>query len=210
MNKFKNNKQFYKSTFDDIHASDELLRKVQAMNKEKTNKKTHAVRKVIYIVAAAAILLVASNAVVYAATGESLFETILVVTVDDQSNEIVKTDLVGDDKVKYSESVDENGKKSISVSSDGENFESDAVGDANLVSKDGRVYLEIADLNYSSDITDDLADGKAEVKVKDADNKEHTVKITGNTESYTIEYDWFLNALSRAQILCSAFNLDRL
>ena len=108
------------------------------MNKEKTNKKTHAVRKVIYIVAAAAILLVASNAVVYAATGESLFETILVVTVDDQSNEIVKTDLVGDDKVKYSESVD-----------------------ANLVSKDGRVYLEIADLNYSIDITDDLADGKA-------------------------------------------------
>lgn len=189
MNKFKNNKEFYKSTFDDIHASDELLRKVQAMNKEKTNKKTHAVRKVIYIVAAAVILFVASNAVVYAATGESLFETILVVTVDDQSNEIVKTDLVGDDKVKYSESVDENGKKSISVSSDGENFESDAVGDANLVSKDGRVYLEIADLNYSSDITDDLADGKAEVKVKDADNKEHTVKITGNTESYTIEYD---------------------
>lgn len=57
------------------------------------------------------------------------------------------------------------------------------------MSKDGRVYLEIADLNYSSDITDDLADGKAEVKVKDADNKEHTVKITGNTESYTIEYD---------------------
>ena len=96
MNKFKNNKEFYKSTFDDIHASDELLRKVQAMNKEKTNKKTHAVRKVIYIVAAAVILLVASNAVVYAATGESLFETILVVTVDDQSNEIVKTDLVGD------------------------------------------------------------------------------------------------------------------
>ena len=44
MNKFKNNKEFYKSTFDDIHASDELLRKVQAMNKEKTNKKTHAVR----------------------------------------------------------------------------------------------------------------------------------------------------------------------
>ena len=41
MNKFKNNKEFYKSTFDDIHASDELLRKVQAMNKEKTNKKTH-------------------------------------------------------------------------------------------------------------------------------------------------------------------------
>ena len=97
--------------------------------------------------------------------------------------------LVGDDKVKYSESVDENGKKSISVSSDGENFESDAVGDANLVSKDGRVYLEIDDLNYSIDITDDLADGKEEVKVKDADNKEHTVKITGNTESYTIEYD---------------------
>ena len=92
----------------------------------------------IYIVAAAVILLVASNAVVYAATGESLFETILVVTVDDQSNEIVKTDLVGDDKVKYSESVD-----------------------ANLVSKDGRVYLEIADLNYSIDITDDLADRKA-------------------------------------------------
>ena len=27
MNKFKNNKEFYKSTFDDIHASDELLRK---------------------------------------------------------------------------------------------------------------------------------------------------------------------------------------
>ena len=60
MNKFKNNKEFYKSTFDDIHASDELLRKVQAMNKEKTNKKTHAVRKVIYIVAAAVISPVAA------------------------------------------------------------------------------------------------------------------------------------------------------
>lgn len=39
MNKFKNNKEFYKSTFDDIHASDELLRKVQAMNKEKLIKR---------------------------------------------------------------------------------------------------------------------------------------------------------------------------
>ncbi len=189
MKQFKSNKEFYKSTFDDIHASDELLRKVQAMNKEKTNKKTHAIRKVIYIVAAAAILLAASNAVVYAATGETLFETILVVSIDERNNKILKTDLVGDNKIEYNESVDENGNKSISVDSDGENVEGDAVGDANLVSKDGRVYLEIANLNYSSDITDDLADGKAEVKVKDADNKEHTVKITGSVDSYTIEFD---------------------
>ena len=50
MNKFKNNKEFYKSTFDDIHASDELLRKVQAKNKEKTNKKVNNIKIKFFII----------------------------------------------------------------------------------------------------------------------------------------------------------------
>ena len=78
MNKYKDNYDFYKSTFDEIHASDELLRKVKNMTEAKPKKKIYAVRKVLYVAAAVVIMLVASNAIVYAATGETWVEKIAV------------------------------------------------------------------------------------------------------------------------------------
>ena len=39
MNQYKSNHEFYQSVFDEVHASDELIMKVQNMTDNKTKKK---------------------------------------------------------------------------------------------------------------------------------------------------------------------------
>ena len=46
MNQYKSNHEFYQSVFDEVHASDELIMKVQNMTDNKTKKKVYAIRKI--------------------------------------------------------------------------------------------------------------------------------------------------------------------
>ena len=46
MNQYKSNHEFYQSVFDEVHASDKLIMKVQNMTNNKTKKKIYAIRKV--------------------------------------------------------------------------------------------------------------------------------------------------------------------
>lgn len=73
----KENREYYKNTFDEVHASDHLLRKVEAMGKEYNEKK---VRRILYkgciIAAVLAIALVSSNIITYAATGSPWIITV--------------------------------------------------------------------------------------------------------------------------------------
>lgn len=73
----KENREYYKNTFDEVHASDHLLRKVEAMGKEYNEKK---VRRILYkgciTAAVLAIALVSSNIITYAATGRPWIITV--------------------------------------------------------------------------------------------------------------------------------------
>ena len=99
MNKYKDNHEFFQSVFDEVHASDKLIRKVQSMSNTKTKKKVYALRKIIYIAAAIITIFTISNVVAYAATGETWVEQIVVhIMLGGEKQEVVA------DKI-----VDENG-----------------------------------------------------------------------------------------------------
>ena len=94
----KNNKsthELYQCVFDEVHAPKELLRKVESMSKVKTHSKSILVKKMVFIVASAAVMLIASNAIVYAATGSSWIEHIIVhMTYDGNSQDVDVTKTV--------------------------------------------------------------------------------------------------------------------
>lgn len=87
------NKDRVADAYNEIHAPDALKRKVMNMNEEKKNK-IPAIRKVakpaICAVATMATIIVASNGICYAATGESLLAQIKLVingeTVEQEVN----------------------------------------------------------------------------------------------------------------------------
>lgn len=73
----KENREYYKNTFDEVHASDHLLRKVEAMGKEYNKKKsTRILRRSCVAAATLALALISSNIICYAATGSSWFITV--------------------------------------------------------------------------------------------------------------------------------------
>ena len=66
----KENRKYYQETFKEVHASVELLRKVEAMGQEHNKKKsTRILRRSCVAVAALALALISSNIISYAATG---------------------------------------------------------------------------------------------------------------------------------------------
>lgn len=200
MNKYKDNYDFYKSTFDEIHASDELLRKVKNMTEAKPKKKIYAVRKVLYVAAAVVIMLVASNAIVYAATGETWVEKIAVHVIangDEQDVDVVKTtDENGN--ISYEMNIEEkNGVKQSFVFGgdgdvdikDGETIVFETPGtEPVLTEEDGKIYLELPAMDIKEDITDDFADGKASVTINDTDGNKLVISIEGTVDEYTVDY----------------------
>lgn len=201
MNKYKDNFEFYRAAFDEIHASDELLRKVKNMTETKPKKKIYAIRKIIYVAAAVMILLVASNAIVYAATGETWVEKITVHVIG--NGDVKNVDMV--------KTTDENGNVSYEMNideKDGESqsyvFEVDGSGadvkdgdtivfgtpdaEPTLTEKDGKIYFELSAMNIKEDITDDFADGKASVTINDADGNKLNINIEGTLDLYEISY----------------------
>lgn len=67
-----NNKEFYRNTFDQISVSKEMLKKVKMMKKDKKFIKRNIYMKYA-VVAVLVFVLVGSNAVCYAATGQNLY-----------------------------------------------------------------------------------------------------------------------------------------
>lgn len=71
-----NNKEFYRNTFNQIHVSERMLRKVKTMEKDRK-----FIRRNIYMKIAAAafiiFLLIGSNAICYAATGKNLYTFVI-------------------------------------------------------------------------------------------------------------------------------------
>lgn len=199
MNTYKDNYEFYTSTFDEVHASDELLRKVKNMTETKPKKKIYAIRKVLYVAAAVVVMLIASNAIVYAATGETWVEMVAVYVIlngEPQEVEAIKT-TDADGNVSYKIDLDEqNGvKQSLEFFgddaefSDGESFVIETPGtEPTLTEEDGKIYLEISAMEFKEEITDDFADGKASVTINDADGNKFIVNIEGTLESYEVSY----------------------
>lgn len=198
MNTYKDNYEFYTSTFDEVHASDELLRKVKNMTETKPKKKIYAIRKVLYVAAAVVVMLIASNAIVYAATGETWVEKITVHVIGNGDIQNVDMEKTTDENgnISYEMNVDEKDGSSFSFSLDGnaDINDGDTIvmetpdAEPTLTEEDGKIYLEISAMEFKEDITDDFADGKASVTINDTDGNKFIVNIEGTLESYEVSY----------------------
>ena len=73
----KENREYYKNTYKEVHASGHLLRKVEAMGKEYQKKNgTRILRRSFAAAAALALALISSNIISYAATGSPWIITV--------------------------------------------------------------------------------------------------------------------------------------
>lgn len=200
MNKYNNNHEFYQSAFDEIHASDELLMKVQNMTENKTKKKIYAIRKAALVAAAIIMMLVISNAVVYATTGATWVEKLITVNVDGEEKEaslVNKYDENG--KLDSQEIVVDhgNGRKDKFVI-DGQEAEEDpgdfgiitdksnTMPEPSVVKENDKVFLDWSCVGVREDITEDFSDGKAEFTAKGDDNVEMKFTVTGTVDKYKI------------------------
>ena len=200
MNKYNNNHEFYQSAFDEIHASDELLMKVQNMTENKTKKKIYAIRKAALVAAAIMMMLVVSNAVVYAATGATWVEKLITVNVDGEEKEaslVNKYDEHG--RLDSQEIVVDHGNGRIDkLVIDGEEAEEDPSGfeiitnndsvmpEPSVVKENDKIYLDWDIASIHEDITEDFSDGKAEFTAKGDDNVEMKFTVTGTVDKYKI------------------------
>lgn len=178
MNIEKENKKIYKDTFDEVHASENLLRKVKDMKNENTNVVKRISKKVVCAAAALAVIgFVSTNAVVYAATGSTWVNKIRVsiggkeyeakITKKDDNN--MEVELNGDEK-DYSFNITLEGDGS---SEDSKIVICDESTGVYLEFEDDRLYLVSGENRI--DITDSFNNGVCEGDMEIGDTVYHYV-----------------------------------
>lgn len=189
MNKFNDeiqNKNLYQQTLNEIHASPELLGKVNDM--KNTNKRKKVFRIGYSIAAALALCFIFSNIITYAATG-STWVTKAIVSINGEEKPV---DLI--------HTQDENGNDMYTATFDVDNSENDMTIEmensfepvsetqlpeikTSLAKEDGKVYFLANDLKI--DITEDFTDGACSGTFT-LDGTDYSYDITGNADEYNI------------------------
>lgn len=189
MNKEIKNKAYYQNTFDEVHASEDLLRKVRAMKNENGNKRMRKTVKLGYAAAAALLVLVSSNAIAYAATGSTWVEKVIV-TINGQESEVeMRKSVDGNGNVTYEGTFGEDAKE-ISMNLNGDDdkpsvpdAKEDPITQAKVVTKADKVYLSVGEV--SVDITEDIKDEKCRGTFE-LDGVNYIYEIAGTTEENSI------------------------
>lgn len=184
------NKERYQKAFSVLKASREIRMEDLEV------KKRANVSKGIAVAAAAALCLVGTNGICYAATGDTWVEKVIVyfegkevekdVTVKDLGNGNYSYSLEVDENgeaVKVETVTDENGKEStMYYVYDNESTQTSEVTPV-LVEEDGKVYLQFGDVK--EDITVDYADETASGEIV-IDGIEYDYEVTGTIDVYSI------------------------
>lgn len=149
MNKDKQIRELYNSTFQEIHASDELKGMVEDMADQKNLIWKNAWKKCVAAAAAIAVIFLAGNVVTYAAAGENLVKYVTVKIQGENTN--LKQD------IKLEKTVDENGEPCYRGT-----FETDTeYGELEVVTDDFDVNGTI-----SSEGVEYTEDGEAPVEIE--------------------------------------------
>jgi len=197
-------KTYIQDSFREIHAPEDLRRKVMNMN-ERKEKKSFAWAKKLAVAAAVALAVFAgSNCVAYAMTGSTWVESLkskFVVNGVEQEVELYAEITEDGNIVHYGTfEVEEDGSVAFVIESDQEigevlptvHIESDSkIPDGmKVVQEDGRVYVKDNDILI--DITEDLADGQADVSYEKAGTAyryviEESPYVAGSYDYYLVE-----------------------
>lgn len=177
------NKEYYKRTFDEVHASENLLGKVRTMKKEDTRKRTINMR--CAVAAAAAILLLSSNLVAYAATGNTWIYAL--VTINGEQKKVNFEEKKDEEGNTYYEGKieEENSAAAIRVDGDKDQVTDNMQIDSpEVMEKDGKVYLVI-NPEITIDITEDIKDQKCEGTFQQ-EGTTYKYEVTGTAEKHSI------------------------
>ena len=193
------NKKLYKDTFDSIQLSEEAFRKVINMNKQTKllPKRTFKFQNIIVAtVATFALLFISSNAISYAATGNTLIENVTIYMNENKVDDSQVTSYTNKNgNIHYEMEIDEKGDSSrkivitdtaldmgysISYDEETENNETTlniSIIQATVKQKGDQVVLVIGDDQQKILITDDFKDGTAT----------GTFTLDGITYEYVVE-----------------------
>lgn len=185
------NIELYRQTFDEIHASPELLGKVKDM---KNSKNTHKIKKAAQIgytlAAALALCFIFSNVITYAATGSSWI-TKVVVRINGEEKQVDMVhmqDENGNDYYQGTFEVDEDKGMTMEFTDEIQTEAAAETGlpaiNTSIIREDGKVFLLANDLkiDITEDIQDEICSGSFTL-----DGTEYSYEITGNPEEYQID-----------------------
>ncbi len=185
MNTEKDNQTWYQHTFDEVHASEDLLRKVNAMKNENGRNKTKKTLSKGAVAAAAVALLMLSNVISYAASGRAW---ILTITLPDGETRQIEMEpgLEDGQYFVYEDTADSAVSESmVSTETDVTLEISEEDSARRLEEADGRIWL-ILDEQNRVDITDDFQDGVCRGTLE-TDDMTWYYEVTGTPEDYDIQ-----------------------
>lgn len=188
----KENKEFYQAAYREVHASEQLLRKVEAMGKEYHQKHGKKILRRSCIAAAALALgLISSNIISYAATGRSW-----IISITTSDGRVLPAEPgtyyeLGDGMVytvKYEVEAEGPEKGEDMTGNEGaaaKSTEADADPTKAQVVKEGEhIFLDINGA-IRIDVTESFANGSCEGTFE-LDGTEYQYLITGSPEDNTI------------------------
>ncbi len=185
MNTEKDLKAFYRSTFDEVHASENLLGKVKDMKNENEMNRTGKTLSRGAIAAAAFAVLMLTNVISYAASGRPW---ILTITLPDGETRQVEVERNAEDGQLFDYNYEDASAESEhmdSAEADVALETSDVEAAHRLEEKDGRIWL-VLDENSRVDITEDFRDGTCKGSL-DADGMIWYYEVSGTLEDYQID-----------------------
>ena len=197
-------KTYIQDSFREIHAPEDLRRKVMNMN-ERKEKKSFAWAKKLAVAAAVALAVFAgSNCVAYAMTGSTWVEGLkMIIRVDGVEQEVeLHGEVLEDGTVVHQATFEASEGNPVevvveSIQEGGEVpellvIEMDSVlpEGMRIVQEEDRVYLK--DNDVIIDITEDLADGQADVSYEKAGTAyryviEESPYVAGSYDYYLVE-----------------------
>lgn len=185
MNTEKNNQTWYHHTFDEVHASEDLLRKVNTMKNENGRNKAKKTLSKGVVAAAAVALLMLSNVISYAASGRAW---ILTITLSDGETRQIEMEPGPEDGQYFIyEDTEDSAVSDRMVSTETavtlEESEEDSA--RRLEEADGRIWL-ILDEQNRVDITDDFQDGVCRGTLE-TDDMTWYYEVTDTPEDYDIQ-----------------------
>lgn len=166
-------KEYIQSTFEELHAPEDLRRRVMDMSNNVTEKRMTAVKKLAIAAAVAVLLFAGSNGVTYAMTGSTWVENVIAKVSVNGVLQDVEMDMTvrGDGVIEYHGTIEaEDGHEVEILIADDSIPEGEVVIvmdiDTNVVpertevvEEDGKVTLVVGEITL--DITEDMEDGMA-------------------------------------------------
>lgn len=178
------NRAYYRHTFDEVHASKDLLRKVEAMKQDTNTQRWNKIPKYKYTAAVIVAVLIFSNVITYAASGNLW---LLTVTMPNGKTvqKVVEAPSSGEiTDAKDSTPVTES-TKSVEVEENSKETENIT---AVLESKGEKNFLVIEG-SYRIDITEDFQDGSCKGTYELDETTYYYYEVTGTSQAYDIMID---------------------